>query len=590
MSESVSERLTAEELAAERVFWESVKDSANAADFEAYLSHYPQGRFASLARNRLAALLPPDTPPVVPEVTAESVEAGLDLERRDRRLIQLGLAAEGFDPGPADGLFGRGTRGAIGQWQASRGEVSTGYLDAESAKLLLASGTKREADEQARREAEERTRQEATAEAEREKQEAEAHARREEQERARHAAEAEKSIMSRDAAVHTVSKALRIAEGIGADKDRALAFRIIAEMQVKVGNRRDAERSFSRAESAAEQIGDDSIRAETFKELAAAMAGIFDAAELFSKAVSAAELIGDDIQRADILRGIVSARAAAGDFMGEDAEKIVVEILRVAKRMEPFDRVVTLIIAADVRMKNYKRSLAKDNISEALSMAEKIATVPRAALIAIAARVQADAGNVVEARETINRASSLLEGTPRGPVITVIRDSHYEDLILPVLLELHRFQDALLVAERIEGHLKSARAFLWIADAQIDDSQEAGEAISKALEAAEQLEEDGHRAFLFAGISGRQVAVGDLVSAADSVAKALSAAKGVQDDFQRLQALAAVAEAQAQANKLQDAAATLSKAFPIVDRIGDDILTVQALISITEAQMANSAP
>ena len=156
-NESVSERLTAEELAAERVFWESVKDSTDAADFEAYLSHYPQGRFASLARNRLAASQRRDAPPELPESNAESVEAGLELSRADRRLIQLGLAAEGFDPGPADGLFGRITRSAIGRWQASQGEASAGYLDAEDAKLLLASGTKRETEERVPQEAEAET-------------------------------------------------------------------------------------------------------------------------------------------------------------------------------------------------------------------------------------------------------------------------------------------------------------------------------------------------------------------------------------------------------------------------------------------------
>ena len=76
-NEPASARLTAEQLAAERVFWESVKDSADASDFEAYLSHYPQGRFASLARNRLAALQRPEAPPASPEANAESVEAGL---------------------------------------------------------------------------------------------------------------------------------------------------------------------------------------------------------------------------------------------------------------------------------------------------------------------------------------------------------------------------------------------------------------------------------------------------------------------------------------------------------------------------------
>jgi hypothetical protein len=40
----------------EIMFWESVRSSSDPADFRAYLEQYPQGRFAALARNRLAAL------------------------------------------------------------------------------------------------------------------------------------------------------------------------------------------------------------------------------------------------------------------------------------------------------------------------------------------------------------------------------------------------------------------------------------------------------------------------------------------------------------------------------------------------------
>ena len=40
----------------EIMFWESIRASTNPADFRAYLEQYPQGRFAALARNRLAAL------------------------------------------------------------------------------------------------------------------------------------------------------------------------------------------------------------------------------------------------------------------------------------------------------------------------------------------------------------------------------------------------------------------------------------------------------------------------------------------------------------------------------------------------------
>ena len=40
---------------AEVVFWESVRNSSDPADLRAYLEQYPKGKFAALARNRLAA-------------------------------------------------------------------------------------------------------------------------------------------------------------------------------------------------------------------------------------------------------------------------------------------------------------------------------------------------------------------------------------------------------------------------------------------------------------------------------------------------------------------------------------------------------
>ena len=64
------------------------------------------------------------------------VEDGLDLDRAARRQIQQRLAARGFDPGGADGLFGPRTRAAIRRWQSSRGARSTGYLDGASAEAL----------------------------------------------------------------------------------------------------------------------------------------------------------------------------------------------------------------------------------------------------------------------------------------------------------------------------------------------------------------------------------------------------------------------------------------------------------------------
>ena len=70
----------------------------------------------------------------------EAIAAGLGLDRAARRAIQEGLAAAGFDPGGADGVFGAGTRSALRAWQAQQGIAGTGYLTATSAAELRAAG------------------------------------------------------------------------------------------------------------------------------------------------------------------------------------------------------------------------------------------------------------------------------------------------------------------------------------------------------------------------------------------------------------------------------------------------------------------
>ena len=63
-------------------------------------------------------------------------EDGLGLDRAERREIQEGLQAAGFDPGGADGMFGPRTRAAIRSWQSLRGVRATGYLDGATVAAL----------------------------------------------------------------------------------------------------------------------------------------------------------------------------------------------------------------------------------------------------------------------------------------------------------------------------------------------------------------------------------------------------------------------------------------------------------------------
>ena len=73
--------------------------------------------------------------------SAASLEQSLALTPAQKRAIQRGLAAEGFDPGPADGVFGSGTREAIRGWQEVAGTLVSGHLTALEAERLGAAGS-----------------------------------------------------------------------------------------------------------------------------------------------------------------------------------------------------------------------------------------------------------------------------------------------------------------------------------------------------------------------------------------------------------------------------------------------------------------
>jgi len=166
---------------ADIAFWNSIVDEDDLRLFRAYLTQFPDGIFAAIARIRIEALrqeaaAPPapvaeeppaapvaETPPAVDavetlpappvaapettvaalpaeELTPAEVEARLDLSREERRLVQHGLNAFGHDAGAVDGLFGAGSRGAIERWQAASGNDATGYLTAPQAQTLIAAG------------------------------------------------------------------------------------------------------------------------------------------------------------------------------------------------------------------------------------------------------------------------------------------------------------------------------------------------------------------------------------------------------------------------------------------------------------------
>lgn len=123
-------------------YWRSVEASGTRADYEAYLRRYPNGLFADIARNRLgrSSTTTQNQSDTGASATltsrAAATENALRLSRDDRRQIQTDLTELGFDTNGVDGLFGRGTRGAIRAWQSSEDLLSTGYLDAGQIRVL----------------------------------------------------------------------------------------------------------------------------------------------------------------------------------------------------------------------------------------------------------------------------------------------------------------------------------------------------------------------------------------------------------------------------------------------------------------------
>jgi peptidoglycan hydrolase-like protein with peptidoglycan-binding domain len=140
---------------AERAVWRRATQRGNVVSYETYLSRYPDGYFREEAEAQLAALQRS------PEALAAAEEAGLGLSRDARRAIQRNLTILGFDTRGVDGLFGRGTRGAIKGWQSATGLDNTGFLTGNQISRLQIAADVRSAEleEEAKRRQEARDRE-----------------------------------------------------------------------------------------------------------------------------------------------------------------------------------------------------------------------------------------------------------------------------------------------------------------------------------------------------------------------------------------------------------------------------------------------
>lgn len=129
---------------ADRVAWDLARRENTVASYRQYLDGYPNGAFAEQANVRIDAL----------EAEAdqgdlsryEAAETALGLDAGARRIVEQRLAALDLRPGEVDGVFDDRTRRAIRRFQETRNIPQTGYLDQSTTVALLAGGLLRPAD------------------------------------------------------------------------------------------------------------------------------------------------------------------------------------------------------------------------------------------------------------------------------------------------------------------------------------------------------------------------------------------------------------------------------------------------------------
>jgi uncharacterized caspase-like protein len=144
--------------AQENLLWESAQHSNLGADYQAYLSAFPDGVFAQMAKNRIASMESASTsaPTSAPQTLAMREPTGpKDEELRDNvgtvdteQALKLGPAGEkevqqrlnalDLYKGPVTGALDQATRSALAEWQKKRGFAPTSFLDSAQLAALRA--------------------------------------------------------------------------------------------------------------------------------------------------------------------------------------------------------------------------------------------------------------------------------------------------------------------------------------------------------------------------------------------------------------------------------------------------------------------
>jgi uncharacterized caspase-like protein len=158
LSAAPAETSTDPRHAEENLMWESAEHSNLAADYQAYLTAFPSGVFAQMAKNRIASMESErtSTPAPAPQTFAMTepaspkddalkdnvgtadTERTLNLGSAGEKEVQQRLTAIDLYNGPKTGELDTATRSALVQWQKKSGFAPTSFLDSDQLAALKA--------------------------------------------------------------------------------------------------------------------------------------------------------------------------------------------------------------------------------------------------------------------------------------------------------------------------------------------------------------------------------------------------------------------------------------------------------------------
>lgn len=117
--------------------WQATQDEDSIAAYQAFINNYPDSQYVEAAYAALARLQAAAQPTVDPLEEARAAEQALGLSSINRALVQIRLQSLGYQVGNISGSFDETTRAGIAAFQRDYGLEATGYVNQPTVRQLI---------------------------------------------------------------------------------------------------------------------------------------------------------------------------------------------------------------------------------------------------------------------------------------------------------------------------------------------------------------------------------------------------------------------------------------------------------------------